>query len=389
MIRTLTVARKEIVDSLRDRRTLVVMLLTAVLAGPLLLMMVMNFAASQADRARILRLPVDGAANAPALIAFLQRQQVEILSIPPDYENAVRNGEVDVVLVIEDKFASELKKGKPAPVRLVYDRSRDRARASIDQIESLLRNDNREWGQGRLILRGIAPDVANPLQVDVHDVATPQSSGSLILFMVAYYGLFACVMGGMAAATDSTAGERERQSLEPLLITPLRPAEIAVGKWMSVALLTAAVVLVTLLGFYLTLRFGPVPSIGVPFLFGMHELGRFVVVLAPLVLLMPAVMLYVGARGRTFKEAQSNSSIVIVIVSIVPVVQLFMQSREPPWLAYVPIASQYALLSRVLRGEALSAMSLASSYVLPLVLTALALLAVARVVSREAVLAGR
>ena len=109
----------------------------------------------------------------------------------------------------------------------------------------------------------------------------------------------------------------------------------------------------------------------------------------PLVLLMPAVMLYVGARGRTFKEAQSNSSIVIFVVSIVPVVQLFMQSREPPWLAYLPIASQYALLSRVLRGEALSVISLASSYALPLVLTVIALLAVARLVSREAVFAGR
>ena len=389
MTRTLTVARKEIVDSLRDRRTLVVMLLTAVLAGPLLLMMVLNFAASQADRARILRLPVDGAANAPALMAYLQRQQVEILPIPPEYESGIRNGEIDVVLVIDDKFASELAKGKPAPVRLVYDRSRDRARVSIDQIESLLRNFNREWGQGRLILRGISPEVANPLQVEVRDLATPQSSGSLVLFMVAYYGLFACVMGGMAAAIDSTAGERERQSLEPLLITPLRPVEIATGKWMSVVVLTAAVVLVTLLGFYLTLRFGPVPSVGVPFLFGMHELARFLVVLVPLVLLMPAVMLYVGARGRTFKEAQSNSSIVIFVVSIVPVVQLFMQTREPPWLAYLPIASQYALLSRVLRGEALSVISLASSYALPLVLTVIALLAVARLISREAVFAGR
>ena len=389
MTRIVTIARKEIVDSLRDRRTLVVMLLTAVLAGPLLLMLVMNFAASQQDRARTLRLPVEGAEKAPALVAYLERQQVTILPMPPEYETAVRNGELDVALVIDDKFASDIAKGRSATVRLVYDRSRDRARASIDQIESLLRNYNREWAQGRLILRGIAPDVANPLQVEVRDLATPQSSGSFVLFMVAYYGLFACVMGGMAAAIDSTAGERERQSLEPLLITPLRPLEIAVGKWISVALLTLAVVLVTLLGFYLTLRFGPVPAIGVPFLFGTHELARFLVVLFPVVLLMPAVMLYVGARGRTFKEAQSNSSIVIFAVSVVPIVQLFMQTREPPWLVYVPIASQYALLSRVLRGEALSAISLVGSYAAPLALTAVALIAVARLLSREAILAGR
>lgn len=385
----LDVARKEIVDSLRDRRTLVVMLLTAVLAGPLLLMLVMNFAASQQDRARTLRLRVGGADNAPALIAYLQRQQVEILPMPPDHETAVRQGEIDVVLIIDEKFASDVAKGRQGTVRLVYDRSRDRARASIDQIESLLRAYNREWGQGRLILRGIAPEVANPLQVEVRDLATPQSSGSLILFMVAYYGLFACVMGGMAAAIDSTAGERERQSLEPLLITPLRPIEIALGKWMSVVVLTIAVVMVTLVGFYLTLRFGPVPAIGVPFLFGTQELTRFLVVLLPVALLMPSVMLYVGARGRTFKEAQSNSSIVIFAVSVVPIVQLFLQTREPPWLEYVPVASQYALLSRVLRGEGLSLITIASSYIAPLALTIVALFAVARLLSREAILAGR
>ena len=274
-------------------------------------------------------------------------------------------------------------------MRLVYDRSRDRARNSIEQTEALLRTYNREWGQGRLLLRGVAPEVANPLQVEAHDLATPQSSGSLILFMIAYYGLFAAVMGGMAAAIDTTAGERERQSLEPLLITPARPLELVTGKWLAVGMLNAAVVIVTLAGFYLTLRFGPLPSVGVPFLFGAAEFGRFIAVLLPLMFLMPAVLLYIGVRGRTFKEAQSNVSVVLFVVSIIPVVQMFLQAREPWWLGWVPISGQYALLSRALRGEALPVLALAQSYVAPVLLTALALWAVARLLSREAVLAGR
>ncbi|MDQ6620314.1 MAG: ABC transporter permease [Pseudomonadota bacterium] len=389
MSRVVAVFRKEIVDSVRDRRTLIVMLVTAVAAGPLLLMLVMQFVAGQADRARVLRLPVVAAEHAPAVISFLQRQQVEIVGAPADFEARIRDGELDVVLVIADSFATDVAKGKAGIVRLVYDRSRDRARVPIEQIESLLRLYNRDWGQGRLLLRGIAPQVANPLQVEAHDLATPQSSGSLILFMIAYYGLFACVMGGMAAAIDTTAGERERQSLEPLLITPVRSTELATGKWLAVVTLTAAVVIVTLAGFYLTLRFGPVPSVGVPFLFGTAELGRFLVILLPLALLMPAVLLYVGGRGRTFKEAQSNSSVVIFAVSVVPIVQLMMQSREPRWLSFVPIASQYSLLGRALRGEALPGLELAQSYAAPLLLTFIALLALARLLSREAMLAGR
>jgi ABC-type Na+ efflux pump permease subunit len=96
-----------------------------------------------------------------------------------------------------------------------------------------------------------------------------------------------------------------------------------------------------------------------------------------------------GSRGRTFKEAQSTVSLLLFAVSILPVVQMFMQRKEPDWLAWVPVSSQYALLARALRGEALPAIALAQSYALPLLLTAGALLLAARLLSRESVLAGR
>lgn len=384
-----SVVRKEIIDSLRDRRTLLVMLFTAVGAGPILLMLIMNLAASQVDKARTLRLPVAGQENAPALMAYLARQQVELYPAPEGYEAQVRTGDLDIALEIDARFAQDVESGKPGVIRLIYDRSRDRARITIDQTESLLRAYNRDWGQGRLLLRGVAPAVANPLQIEAHDLATPQSSGSLILFMIAYYGLFAAVMGGMAAAIDTTAGERERQSLEPLLLTPARPLELATGKWLAISALNASVVIVTLAGFYLTLRFFPLPAVGVPFLFGVAELARFLIVLAPLMLLMPAVLLYVGSRGRTFKEAQANTSVLLFVVSIIPVVQLLLQAREPAWLAWVPISGQYALLGRALRGDVLPVAALFASYVVPVLLTALALAAVARLLSRESVLAGR
>ncbi len=365
------------------------MFATALGAGPILLLLVLNLSVSQAEKARELKLPIAGREYAPVLIAFLERQQVTLTPAPSDFEQKVRSGEIDVVLQIDPAFAADVARGKAGIVRLIYDRSRDRARASIDQAEALLRAYSREWGRGRLLLRGIAPEVGMPLQVEVHDLATPQSSGSLVLFLVAFYGLFAAVMGGVAAALDTTAGERERASLEPLLITPARPFEIATGKWLAVALLNALVVMLTLSGFYLTLRFGPLPSVGIPFLFGLTEFARFVVVLLPLVLLVPAVLLYVGCRGRTFKEAQSNVSLLLFVISMVPVVQMFMQRKEPTWLGWVPMSAQYALLTRALRGEALPTLELAQSFAAPVLLAVGALLLVARLLSRESVLAGK
>ena len=389
MNRIVTVTRKELVDTLRDRRTMVVTLLTSIAAGPLFLILILNMAANQAERGRELKLPVIGAAHAPALIAFLERQQVVIQAAPEDYEAKIRNGDLDVALVIDPTFAADVAAGKPATVRLVYDRSRDRARASIDAAEVALRTYNRQWGTQRMVLRGVAPQVALPLEIEGVDLATPQQSGALILFLVAYYGLFAALMGGMAVALDATAGERERGSLEPLLATPLVPLQIVVGKWLAIVTFDALVVCLTLAGFYLTLNFAPLPAIGVPFLFGITELLRFLLVLAPLMALLPAALLYVGTRGRTLKEAQANVSVLLFVVSMLPVIQLFLQKKEPAWLLWAPISAQYTLLSRALRGDAIPSIDWLQSAAVPVALTAIILVAVARMLGRESALAAR
>jgi len=389
LMRIVAVARKELLDTLRDRRTLLVTLLPALVAGPLVLMLMFTVIASQLTKAQELKLPAVGQDHAPALVAFLERQQVTLTPAPADYEAKIRSGEIDVVLVIDDKFESDVAEGKAGTVRLVYDRSRDRAQASIREAETLLRAYSRQWGSQRLLLRGVAPTVGNPLNVDAIDLATPQQSGAFLLFFLAYYGLFAAVMGGMAIALDVTAGERERQSLEPLLMTPARPVELVVGKWLAVVAFNAAIVIVTLSGYYLTLRFAPLPAVGIPFLFSARELAWFLVVLLPLIAMLPAVMLFMGARSRTFKEAQASVSLVIFLVSIIPVIQLVQQKKDPDWLVWIPVSGQFSLLGQVLRGEGVPLAQLAASYAAPIALAAGVLLLVTRLLSRESILAGK
>jgi sodium transport system permease protein len=381
------IALKEIVDLLRDRRTMIVTVITAMAAGPVLMLLVINLIAGQANKARDLRLPVVGATLAPALVAFLQRQQVTILEPPADFENKIKSGDLDVVLEIDAAFAASVAKGESGVIHLIYDRSRDRALPSVYELEKLLRAYNREWGSGRLLLRGIGETVANPIAIEVRDLSTPQSSGALVLFLIAYYGLFAAVMGGMAAAVDTIAGERERSSLEPLLTTSVRPLELAAGKLASVVVLNAFTVTLTLTGFYLILGFAPLPAVGIPFLFGLSELVKFFLVLAPLIILMPSVFLYLGARARSYKEAQSNVALLFFVASLAPIVQMFLQKKEPAWLSWVPVSGQYGLLSRVLRGEALPMEELLQSYAIPTMLTLVALVSVARLFARESALA--
>ena len=171
--------------------------------------------------------------------------------------------------------------------------------------------------------------------------------------------------------------------------TPRRPAASVVGKWLAVCAFNALVVTLTLTGFYLTLAFAPLPPVGVPFLFGSREFGRFLLVLVPMILMLPAILLYVGSRARAYREAQANVSALLFVVSLIPLVQLFMQRREPAWLMLVPVSAQYSLLNTSLRGDAPALSQLAASWLAPAALIVIALVAVGRRLARESILSGK
>jgi hypothetical protein len=102
-----------------------------VAAGPVFLFLIFNLIASQAERARDLKLPIVGAIYAPAIVSYLERQQVTVMEAPADYDAQIRRGDLDVVLVVDEAFAADVAQGKPGGVRLVFDRSRDRARPPL------------------------------------------------------------------------------------------------------------------------------------------------------------------------------------------------------------------------------------------------------------------
>ncbi|MDR1529656.1 MAG: ABC transporter permease [Burkholderiales bacterium] len=383
LYRTTRIARKEGLDAFRDRRTLLMIILPALFAGPLFLLLIFNLIASHGAKAQSPRLAVGGGEYAPALIAFLEQQQVRVESLPDDYEIRIRRGEFDIAMIVPPSFPGDVIAGRSAKVQLVYDRSRDRAQITIGQVEQLLRVYGQQWGKTRLILRGVAPDVAAPLSIDAVNLATPQQSGALLLSLISFYALFATLTGGMALALDTSAGERERQSLQPLLITPAQPLEIVGGKWLAASTVNIIVALLTLIGFYLTLRFAPLPAVGIPFLFGLNELLRFCVILLPLAFLLPALHFYVGIRSRSVREAQASTSILLLLFSLLPITQMFLQQREPDWIVAIPIAGHYTMLSRALRGDILVSWDIVLTYTVPFVLLLFILFACARRIDQE------
>jgi sodium transport system permease protein len=386
----LVVAAKELADSLRDRRTLAMTLFASIISGPLVLVLMFTTINQQIDKAEQLKLPVIAAERAPALAAFLDRQQVELVEAPADYRDKLRSGEFDVVLEIAADFGETAARGDEATVTLHYDDSRKQAASSIRRVERLLRAYGRNWGDARLQLRGVSASVAHPLAVDADNLATPQQAGSAILFMIGFYGLFATAVGGLATALDLTAGERERGSLEPLLTVPVPAWALAAGKWLAVSVIALSVSLLTVVGFYLTLRYAPLPKIGVPFLFGIRECLRVLATLCPLGLMYAALLSVFALRGRSYKEGQTNTGLVIFVVSLLPLIQtMTQQGKQPAWLVWVPVVGHNAVIEKVLRGEVVGALDWLAIAALPALVTVIAVWMFGRMLSREAVAASR
>ncbi|MGL4231274.1 MAG: ABC transporter permease [Casimicrobium sp.] len=389
MSRCLTIARKEIVDLLRDRKSIFWTLLAVAISGPLVLGIIFIVMTAVSERVDKTTAPIINAQFAPDLVRHFERRGIKIDAEPANHRERVKNGELDAVIVIEPDFAQALAEGRPAKITLVTDSSRDRSVPIATKLSREVEAYAARIGTERLMLRGIAPAVAKPIKLDELDLSSPEQRGARFLQIMSFYALFAGLMGAIAAALDVTAGERERQTLEPLLTTPATSTELAVAKWLAVSAVNLLAVTASLLGFLIALQFVPLAKLGIPFSFGFREFAGFMAVLIPFAFMVPAILLAIGAQGKTAKEAQSSLSMGVSLVGLLPVISMFRQTQPPWWDALVPVNGQYATLSKVLRAETIPALDWAAMWVIPMVVISIAVFAFAKRLSDEKLLAGR
>ena len=389
LTRLLLVAGKEFSDLLRDRKSIFWGLFAVAISGPLVVGMIYFVAQSVTERVEKVTAPIVNAQFAPDLVRFLERNGIKVDADPADYEARVKSGDLDAVLVIDPDFAAAYASGRAARITLVTESSRDRSAPVASRLARAVRGWADYVGNERLILRGVAPQVARPVLLEDLDLATPEQKGSRMLQIMSFYALFAGLMGAIAAALDVTAGERERQTLEPLLATPVTVPELTVGKWLAVSGVNLIAVSVSLLGFVLALQVVPIDRLGLPFSFGLREYLGFMAVLVPFAFMVPAVLLAFGAAGKTAKEAQSSLQFGVSMLGLLPLMSFFRQTKAPWWDVWVPVNGQYAVLSKVLRSETIAASEWLAMIAIPAAICAVALLVLGRRLGDEKLLAGR
>lgn len=351
-----TVVRKELRDLLRDRRTILVTSMSVVLSPVLLLglsMLAEQRARTQTDR--VLQVPVIGAERAPNLVAFLATYSIVAVKPPADVDRAIREQRIDVALRIDDAFAERWTQGQPAPVEIILDSTRRDADIPSQRVEFALAAYSQQVGALRLLARGIAPTVARPVNVGRRDLATAEAKrGILLSFMLPYMLMLLTFVGGSAyLIIDATAGERERQSLEPLLATPIGRGTLVSGKIAAACTVGLISLALTLLAFRLCGHM----STGVGRLFDVSfpAMGRILVILTPLLFLGATLLTLLSASAKSTKEAQSHMAWLFLLPVIPSMVLAVNPLKTQLWQFAVPFLSQNQLLLKVIRGEAIEA----------------------------------
>jgi sodium transport system permease protein len=388
----LTVCRKEILETARDRRTLFSLLLGPLL-GPLLFVAIINVAVSRnlSNLDQALDLPIVGAERAPNLVAFLSARGLHQgagagLTTVDEVAAAVGRGEHDVAIVIDERYAKDFGTEHAARVTVVFDRSKSRAQTKIQRVQGTLEAYAQQIGTLRLVASGVSPSLLRPVLVDELDVSTPAGRSVLMLGVLTYFLLFATLTGGLHLAIDTTAGERERKSLEPLLTLPVTRASLLLGKMLATVCYMLVSLALTLVAFTIALQRVPLEQLGMSSTFDAGTALATFGILVPFAPLGAALMTTIASFTRTYREAQTYLTFILLVPTLPLMFAALLNVEAELKLMWIPSLSQHLLITSLIKAQPLDwafvAISAASSLVLGAALGWLAI----RLYEREAIL---
>jgi sodium transport system permease protein len=354
----LTVFAKEFLENLRDRRTLVSALVFGPLFGPLLFGLMVSRMLNQSvvESDEPLKLTISGSDYAPGLTRYLEARGVKLTRAnlsENEARAAVRGGTAAVVLIIPKEYGPRFTAATPAPVLLVADSADSQTRKSADRARIILGGYASSIAQLRLQVRGVNPLLAVPVAVNDVDVATPAGRAVVVLGFMTYFVLFAVLMGGLYLAIDSTAGERERGSLEALLSLPVARSSLVGGKILATCAYMCISLALSLTAFVCVFRFVPLERIGMSANLGLGTALMFFAICLPFVPLGATLMTLVASFTRTYREAQTYLTTVLLVPTLPIAFASIYSLKTKSSLMIIPSLSQHLLMTSVLKDESI------------------------------------
>ena len=386
-----TVFRKEVLENLRDRRVILSAFFFGVLLAPVIFGLTTTMVSKRAvaNQDKLLNLPIAGAANAPNLVQFLRENGAKVEDVELTRDEAiaaVRSGRQDMVLLIGEDYGKALQAGESAPLSLVVDTSNSNTSPSADRARQLLNAYGHQLAVLRLMVRGINPTMIDPVGVQTLDVATPAGRSLLILGMMTYFCFMSMLVGGFYLAIDTTAGERERGSLEPLLTLPVSRSQLIVGKMLATSAFMSVSLLLTLAAFGVVLTFIPLEALAMSANFGPRVILAIFAIMVTFVPLGAGLMTVVASFTRSNREAQSWLSVVMMF-PIAPIMFAVVTGTKPSAaLMAVPSLSQHLIATSLMRGDSIPALHILICAGTTLALGVLLVAVAIKLYQREAIL---
>src|SRR5947209_10217359 len=369
------VFRKEIREILRDRRTLIAIAL-AVLATPTVLFVISQVSTRTATQTYTVGYSGDIPAGLDVLFGATGLRLERV-----DDPAAAAKRQVDIGLVFT-----------PVGIDEYYDPSRQSAQIADIRVQTILAKYDAAKIAASLQQKGVDPSVLNPLPVSVHPLSSPvkAAGNSFLSFFLPYILITMSLTGGLSAALDTSAGERERRTLESLLLTPAPRGQVLIGKILAVAVISLTAALAAIASMLVAL---------IQISFGGAQHGAFNVALSPLaavVMVWLAVLLAasfscltiaLGTLARNFRQGQAYATPLYFITIFPASIVLFIPDFNPNLAYYlIPILNAVLVLRDAIVHDAVVWSSLVVTS-LSLVLTgAISFYAALRLFTREALL---
>lgn len=388
-----TVCRKEIIDNFRDRRTMFSTLAFGPLFAPLMFVAMIQIVVDRqvSSIEQQLTVPIVGIEAAENLEDFLASRGIDA---DPDHSitdldsaaSAIAEGDYGYAVVIEDSFVENLGSDLPARITVVFDRANSRETERVQRVQSAISAYSERIGSLRLLARGVSPTVVRPIIVDSYDLSTPTGRSALVLGILTYFLLFAVLMGGMYLAIDTTAGERERKSLEPLLTVPVSRTSLLLGKVAATVSFMLVSLALTLIGFGIALPYLPLDELGMSSGFTPITAVYAFFLLAPFAVLGAFLLTLVASYTKSYKEAQTWLGLLLIVPTLPVALATIMNVQPTQALMWVPSMSQHLLITDLIKQVPIDPLMLAQSVVSTLLYAGLLSLVAIKLYKREALL---
>jgi sodium transport system permease protein len=372
------------VDHLRDKRSILVAMIYP-LMGPLLLGMMFTFVGGsmRVNTGAPLVVPVWHPGGAPDLVRFFQQQGALIRDLASDPHDTVSSGALSLAVILPEKPDPG---SGPVAVHLITNPARFDSIVAAGRVIEMLNQYQRETLLSRLRSAGVSERIVEVLSIQQENVGRAAGPSVILLTMIPPFLIFTLFTGGVHVMLDSTCGERERGSFEPLMMNPVTRAQVLTGKLGATIVFTLMAVAVQAVAFWVMLHWVPRESLGLVAPPGALRLALVVSVCLPLCVLAASTQLLISAVTRSMKEAQTYLGLLPLIPGLAGMVLALAPVNARPLLAAIPTFGQTLLMGQVVRSETVSLSFITITAVATLAATGLLLLLGFRLYDREAIL---